>query len=203
MTDFMGRLGTWALEVGGPGLLVVAFLDSSFLSLPQANDLLVVWMVTKHPARAVYYASMATLGSLAGCLVMYALGRRGGEAFVRRRAGEARLAWAHRLFERYGVLAVAVPALLPPPAPFKLFVILAGVARMRLASFVLAVTLARGARYLGEGVLAVWFGEQAFAFLARHARPIWVTVGLVVLAAVVVWVVRRRGARGAGWRGSR
>ncbi len=191
----MTRIGTWALGLGGPGLFVVAFLDSSFLSLPQINDLLVVWLVTKHPGRVVYYAAMATLGSLAGCLVMYYLGRRGGEAFLRRRVSGERLTWAHTLFERYGPLAIAVPAVLPPPAPFKLFVILAGVAGMRAIPFAVSVTLARGARYLGEGLLAVWFGEQAFAFLGRHARGLWIGVGLVVVAAGVFWIVKRRRPR--------
>lgn len=189
----MNRIGTWALGLGGPGLFAVAFLDSSFLSLPQINDLLVIWMVTKHPARVVYYASMATLGSLSGCLVMYALGRRGGEAFLRRRIAADRVDRARRFFDRYGVLAVAVPAMLPPPAPFKLFVILAGVAQMRLVPFVVSVVVARGGRYLVEGLLAVWVGEQAFAFLGRHARAVWVVVAssLVVLAAV--WLGRRWG----------
>lgn len=194
----MNRIGTWALGLGGPGLFAVAFLDSSFLSLPQINDLLVVWMVTKHPARVVYYASMATLGSLFGCLVMYYLGRRGGEAFLRRRVAAERLARAHALFERYGVLAVAMPAVLPPPAPFKLFVILAGVARMRVVPFVLSVALARGGRYLLEGLLAVWVGEQAFAFLGRHARGLWVGGAVVLVVGAFVWMARRRRARGRG-----
>ncbi len=191
----MNRIGTWALGLGGPGLFAVAFLDSSFLSLPQINDLLVVWLVTKHPGRVVYYASMAALGSLAGCLVMYYLGRRGGEAFLRRRVAAERLAQAHAVFERYGVLAVAVPAVLPPPAPFKLFVILAGVARMRVVPFVLSVALARGGRYLLEGLLAVWFGEQAFAFLGRHARGLWVGAAVVLVVGGLVWMVRRRRGR--------
>lgn len=188
----MNRIGTWALGLGGPGLFAVAFLDSSFLSLPQINDLLIVWMVTKHPARVVYYASMATFGSLAGCLVMYFVGRQGGEAFLRRRVAAARLARAHALFERYGVLAVAVPALLPPPAPFKLFVILAGVARMRLVRFTLSVMLARGGRYLAEGVLAVWFGERAFAFLGRHAGAVWIGLAAGVVVVGAVWIAWRR-----------
>src|SRR3990170_3414076 len=126
----MSRIAAWfeafALTIGGPGLFVIAFLDSSFLSLPQINDLLVIGMVIQHPERMPLYVLMATSGSVAGCLVMYWLGRKGGDAFLRKRFHPRHLDRATRLFERYGFLAVIVPALLPPPAPFKLFVILAG-----------------------------------------------------------------------------
>ena len=191
----MTRLGAWALSIGGPGLFVVAFLDSSFLSLPQINDLLVIWMVTKHPHRMLYYALMATLGSLAGCLVMYYFGRKGGEAMLRRRFQEHKLARARALYARYGFLSVIVPALLPPPAPFKVFVILAGVAKMPLVPFTLAVTLGRGARYAGEGLLAVWYGEQAFEFLKQHARGVSIALALTVLGGGVAYYVWRRHRR--------
>lgn len=194
----MTRLGAWALSIGGPGLFVIAFLDSSFLSLPQINDLLVMWMVTKHPQRMLYYALMATLGSLAGCLLMFYLGRKGGEAMLRRRFQEHKLARARALFQRYGFLAVIVPALLPPPAPFKVFVLLAGVVGMPALSFALAVTVGRGARYLGEGLLAVWYGEHAIEFLDRHARSVSIALALMVLAAGVAYYLwRRRGRQDA------
>jgi membrane protein YqaA with SNARE-associated domain len=191
----MSRLAAWfqsfALSIGGPGIFVIAFLDSSFLSLPQINDLLIIWMVVQHPARMPYYAALATLGSIAGCLVMYWLARKGGELFLRR-FSERRLAWARGLFSRYGFLAVVVPALLPPPAPFKLFVLLAGVAGMPAWSFVLAVALGRGIRYFGEGVLAVLYGEQAIDFVRAHARGVSLGLGLTVLAGGLVWFLWRR-----------
>lgn len=189
----MSRLGAWALSVGGPGLLVIAFLDSSFLSLPEINDVLVVWMVTKHPSWVFYYALMATLGSLAGCLVMYYLGRKGGEAMMRRRFKERQLRKAHELYERYGFVAVVVPALLPPPAPFKLFVLLAGVVNMPVSLFAAAVVVGRGFRYVVEGLLAVWYGERAFAFLETNARSASLALALAVAlggAAYFLW--RRR-----------
>ena len=130
----MSRIISWiqafALSIGGPGLFFIAFLDSSFLSLPEVNDLLVIMMVIENKARMPYYAFMATLGSLAGCLVLYVIGRRSGEALVRRRFGGPGLERALRQFSRYGVLAVIVPAILPPPSPFKVFVVLAGAARV-------------------------------------------------------------------------
>jgi len=108
----MSRIAAWfeafALTIGGPGLFVIAFLDSSFLSLPQINDLLVIGMVIQHPERMPLYVLMATSGSVAGCLVMYWLGRKGGDAFLRKRFAARHLDRAHRLFERYGFLAVIV-----------------------------------------------------------------------------------------------
>src|SRR5262245_64951711 len=118
----MGRFVDWiqgfALALGGPGLFLVAFLDSSFLSLPEINDLLLIWMVTQHKERMVFYATSATLGSIAGCLVLYYIGRKGDE-WVTRRFHPERLERATATFQRYGLMAVLIPALLPPPAPFK------------------------------------------------------------------------------------
>ena len=122
-----------ALALGAPGLFLVAFLDSSFLSLPEVADLLVVWMVTRTRRAMLLYVVSATLGSLAGCLVLYYIGRKGGEAFVDSGSAGQRRAHAGRL-QRYGVMAVLIPSLLPPPAPFKIFVLLAGVADISVAA---------------------------------------------------------------------
>jgi membrane protein YqaA with SNARE-associated domain len=197
----MGGIVDWiqsaALASGAAGLFVVAFLDSSFLSLPQINDLLVIWMVVQHPERMPYYAAMATLGSLAGCLVMFGLGRKGGDVFLRRRFRSAALDKAHSLFERYGFLAVVVPALLPPPAPFKLFVIMAGVAAMPVPTFIAAVSFGRGVRYFGEGLLAVWYGEPAIDFVRAHARGVSLALGLLMLGGGIAYILIRR-RRSAG-----
>lgn len=192
MSRIVAWVQTFALSIGGPGLFVVAFLDSSFLSLPEINDLLVVLLVIQHKERMAYYALLATLGSVAGCLVLYFLGRKGGEALVRRRFGGPRLDQAMALYQRYGVLAVAIPAILPPPSPFKVFVLLAGVARLPVAQFVSAVALARGLRYFGEGWLAVRYGDRALALLEEHGRTVSLVVAVLVVAAVSVWLVRTR-----------
>ena len=145
MRSFITSLYAFALSLGGPGLFTVAALDSSFVSLPQINDLLVVLMVTQNKAWMPYYAAMATLGSVAGCSVIYFLAKKGGEALLRRRVSSGRVDRALALYRRHGVLALMVPALLPPPAPFKLFVLGAGVAGVRPLKFVLGVAVARGA----------------------------------------------------------
>ena len=195
----MVRIVSWvqafALSVGGPGLFLIAFLDSSFLSLPEINDILVIVMVIENKALMPYYALMATAGSVTGCLLLYVIGRRGGEAVLRRRFGGARLERAMKLSRKYGVLAVAVPAILPPPAPFKVFVLLAGVAKVPLLSFSLAVAFGRGFRYFGEGWLAVRYGETAIELIEQNGRLVAFALAAVVLvagAAYLLWHARRR-----------
>lgn len=176
-----------ALAIGGPGVLLIAFLDSSFVSLPQINDILVVLMVTEHKARMPYYAAMATLGSIAGCYAIYYLADKGGEAFLRRRLRAGHTERALALYRRHGVLALMVPALLPPPAPFKLFVLLAGFAGVRPLKFVLAVGIARGLRYLALGALAVWYGDFALELMRTRGREVALSLSAFLVAAAVAW----------------
>jgi membrane protein YqaA with SNARE-associated domain len=190
----MHHLVAWiegfARAIGGPGLFIIAFLDASVLSLPEINDLLIVWMVTTHKERMLFYVAMATAGSTAGCFVIYVLGRRGADAFLRRHFGEAQIVRAERLMARYGFLAVLVPAILPPPAPFKIFVLLAGVGAMPVRRFAAAIAIGRGARYLGEGVLAVKFGDRATEYLRTHGVEfaIWTIAGIGgVVALYYAW----------------
>ena len=197
MRSFIGWLYTAALAFGGPGLLVVAFVDSSFIPLPQINDLLVVLMVTQNKAWMPYYAAMATLGSVLGCYVIYYLAEKGGEAFLSRRVKHRKnLDRVLGLYKKHGLLALMVPALLPPPSPFKLFVLAAGVAGVRPAQFVTGIALARGIRYFGLGVLAIYYGDAALELMRTHGR--WVALGLVgmiLLGAVGLWAYNRRSDR--------
>lgn len=197
MKSLLSWIQAFAATIGGPGLFIIAFLDSSFVSLPQVNDLLVIAMVLQHPARMPYYAAMATLGSLAGCLTLYVLARKGGEALARRRVSGARTARITGLFQRYGVLALLVPALLPPPAPFKLFVLLAGAAGVRFWPFVLAVLIGRGLRYLVIGLLTVWYGRQAIEFVQTHGRETALYATGALLVGALVWILWRQ-MRGRG-----
>src|SRR5918999_5506669 len=110
----MHRIVSWvqgfALSLGGPGLFLLAFLDSSFLSFPEVCDLLIVWLTVRHKERMLFYALMCTLGSVAGCFALYSLGRRGGEAFLKKRFKQGHVERAIAGFRRYGLLAVAVPS---------------------------------------------------------------------------------------------
>ena len=199
MRAFLAWLYGAALALGGPGLFVVAALDSSFISLPQINDLLVVLMVTQNKALMLYYAAMATLGSVAGCYVIYYLAGKGGEAFLRKRTRAGGLERTLALYRRHGLLALMVPALLPPPAPFKLFVLGAGLAGVRPVPFVAAIAIARGARYVALGILAIYFGDAALELMRTRGREValWLVAIILLGALTWWWLGRRRRAREA------
>lgn len=193
MSRIVFAIQQYAQSLGGPGLFLVAFLDSSFVSLPQVNDLLIVWMVTRDPSSWLLYAAASTLGSVLGCLVIYALARKGGQALLHRWMRADSVERGMRHFQRWGLLAVLVPALLPPPAPFKIFILLAGVAKVPVWHFVAAVGLGRGVRYFGEALLARWYGEQAMAFIQQHAGQVSLAAAvLIVVGGVAYWLLHRR-----------
>jgi LPXTG-motif cell wall-anchored protein len=198
MTGFVAWIREFATSLGGPGLFVIAFLDSSFLSFPEVNDLLIIYLTTRHEERMVYYALMTTLGSIAGCLALYSVARKGGEAFLRKRFSPQYLERAMATFRRYGLLAILVPSILPPPTPFKIFVLAAGVARVRVVDFVAAIAIGRGVRYFGWGLLAVYYGDETAEFLKANAPTVALIVGAIVLVggvALILW--RRRRERSA------
>ena len=192
----MSRIVSWleafTSSLGGPGLFLVAFLDPSFLSLPEINDVLVVLMVTRNEELMPYYAAMATLGSITGCLVLYVLGRKGGEAILQKRFSGPRVEKAMGLFRRFGVLAIIVPALLPPPAPFKVFVLLSGVTRVPWPRFCGAVAVGRGVRYFGEGLLAVRYGDAAVELLRANGPLVSLVLAVVVLLGVGTYILMWR-----------
>jgi membrane protein YqaA with SNARE-associated domain len=192
----MERLLSWvqgfALSLGGPGLFILSFLDSSFLSFPEVCDVLIVWLTVQHKERMLFYALMCTAGSVAGCFALYTLGRRGGEAFLKKRFKAGHVERAMAGFRRYGLLAIVVPSLLPPPMPFKIFVLAAGVAKVRPVDFLVAVAIGRGIRYFGEGFLALWYGEQAIGFLRENARVAGLILAGLILVAAVGWFWWRR-----------
>jgi len=187
MHKFVTSIQSLALAWGAPGIMFVAFLDSSILSLPEIADLLVIYMVTTHPARFALYVTSATLGSLLGCLALYYIGK-GGEHLLRNRMSTHRYDKTLNAFRRHGVMAVLVPSLLPPPAPFKPFVLLAGVAEISAAKFTTAILIGRGARYLIEGVLALWYGERAMAYIREHGVQVAIGVVVLVLIGFIIYL---------------
>lgn len=182
----------WASELGGLGLFVIAALDSSFLSFPQVNDLLVIYLSTKYPERMPYYASMTTAGSLVGCFLLYGVARKGGEVFLRKRFSAARVDRGMALYQRFGLLAVVVPSLLPPPTPFKIFVLMAGAAAVAPWRFALAIVIGRGIRYFGQGYLAVLYGERAAEIVKENGALVGVTLAAIALLVGLLVYWRRR-----------
>ncbi|MEQ1473734.1 MAG: VTT domain-containing protein [Candidatus Acidiferrum sp.] len=181
-------LNTWKHKVigvagglGAPGLFMISFLDSSVLSFPIINDLLLIQLSMQQPSRMPLYALMAATGSTLGCILLYFIARKGGEAFFHSKAGRHGGAVRHWV-ERNGFGGMLTAALLPPPTPFKFFVFAAGVFEMPLASFASAIAVARLFRYFGVGYLAVRYGNDALPFLGRHKLN--VALAAVLLIAV-------------------
>ncbi len=196
----MGRLVHWvtgaATALGAPGLFLVALADSSpFMTLPEIADLMVVTTIARDHGQLVWCVLYATAGSLVGCLMTYYVGKKGGDALIRKRVHASRVEKTMAAFQRHGVMAVFIPSLLPPPAPFKIFVLLAGVADIRALEFSIAIVIGRTVRYLAEGLLAVWYGRAALAFMRAHAASAsLVAVGLVVAGFVGYLLWTRKGS---------
>jgi membrane protein YqaA with SNARE-associated domain len=175
------KIVVFASGLGAPGLFIISFLDSSVLSFPIINDLLLVELSMKQHARMPLYALMAATGSVLGCVLLYYLARMGGEAYFHRKAGARAHAIRHWV-ERNGFGGMLIAALLPPPTPFKIFVFAAGAFEAPIVGFASAITLARLFRYFGVGYLAVRYGENAMPYVKEH----WLMVTLLAVAVVLV-----------------
>jgi len=195
LSGWKQKIVLFAGALGAPGLFLISFLDSSVLTFPVINDLLLIELSMQHPARMPLYALMAALGSVLGCVLLYFIARKGGEAYFRRKAGARAEAIRHWV-ERNGFGGMLIAAMLPPPTPFKIFVFAAGVFEVPLTSYVSAISLARLIRYFGVGYLAVKYGNDALPFLGQHR--VEVGIFLVVFVAVSYlasrWILRERSA---------
>jgi membrane protein YqaA with SNARE-associated domain len=193
MSSWKQKIVAFAGTLGAPGLFLISFLDSSVLTFPVINDLLLIDLSIQRPARMPLYALMAASGSLLGCVLLYFIARKGGEAYFHRKAGERGKVIRHWV-ERNGFGGMLVAALLPPPTPFKIFVFAAGVFEVPLSSFASAIGLARLIRYFGVGYLAVKYGNEALPLLGRHKiTVVLVLAGFVALSyGLSRWILKER-----------
>ena len=188
-----------ATALDGPGLFLVAILDSSFLSIPEGNDILIVILsIGKTWGRMAYYVGMTTLGSILGCLALYTVGRKGGNPLLKRRFSAETVQWAEKQYERFGILTVVVPSILPPPTPFKIFVLIAGVFELPTWEFIGAVAVGRTIRYSMWGVLAVLYGQAAKDYMQQNLYRVGIVlfgILLIILLAIACIYIRRVRAR--------
>ncbi|HET9478196.1 MAG TPA: VTT domain-containing protein [Pyrinomonadaceae bacterium] len=187
ITKALGRFSEYLITYGAFGLFIVALLDSTFVPLPSSADALMLVLSTAHPSWMLLYAFMATAGSALGCWILYVVSRRAG-ARALSRFSQSKQQRVKQLIERYDMFAVLVATLLPPPFPFKLFVVSAGVFRFSLLRFMLASIVGRAFRFLLEGYLAVRYGAEAKVILAKYYP--WIALGLV--AGIVLFVIVKR-----------
>jgi len=181
------------IYVAGPSMVVIGALDSSLLSLPEINDYLVVMRCANAPFEVLYFPLFAALGSVLGCLLLYTLVRRGGQAVLRKRFRAEHLERVERTYARFGFLALAVPALLPPPMPFKIFVATAGALEYPRWRFILTIMISRSLRYYIEGTLAVFYGKTVLDFIKKYGFTILaVVIGVCLLGLIIYFILRRR-----------
>ncbi len=183
-------LGIWGVFIG-------ATLDGAAFGLPV--DIVVAAYVTQNHHKWLLYAIMAAAGSAVGSLVVYAIGYAGGEEFLRKRVSPARFEKLHNAFEKHPFWSLMFPAMLPPPTPFKAFVLAAAVAEMSVSYFLLAIFFGRVVRFVALGLIVMQFGpgevHKLRIFFSHHFH--WIL--LAVAVGVAVWLlVRRRKPRMAG-----
>ena len=200
MFDWLKPIGRWleryviALPIyyAAPMMIVIGALDSSLLSLPEINDYLVVGRCFKQPSAVFYFPLFAAIGSVLGCLLLYTIMRRGGQALLRRRFKRENIEKVERAYARYGFLAIAVPALLPPPMPFKIFVATAGTLEYPRWKFLVTVMVARAFRYYVEGILAVFYGRRVLSFLVDNGLVIMTIGGAAAIVLVTIYALANR-----------
>lgn len=181
----------------GPGIFLLALIDSTFLPIPEGNDLLIVGLsIGKSWTRVAYYVGLSVAGSVLGCLFLYAIARRGGIALVRKRVPPGKMERIQDLYRRYGMVTLMIASLLPPPCPFKVFVLSAGIFGLPAYRFLIAVGLGRLIRYSIWGVLAFSYGPAVKTYMQAHLQATGILLsGVIVVAAIAALAVfgfRRR-----------
>ena len=197
MYDWLAAIARW-LEVNvislpiyfaAPAMIIIGALDSSLLSLPEINDYLVVGRCFKYPTAAFYFPLFAATGSVIGCNILYTIVRRGGQAVLRKRFPLQSIKRVEHAYERFGFLAIGIPAILPPPLPFKIFVATAGALEYPRWKFLLTVMIARSFRYYLEGILAVYYGRRVLLFMKDNGLVIVSIAGTLVLIGLIIYLV--------------
>ena len=197
----MARYTAWVLGLmkllGIWGVFMIAFADSALLGMPV--DFVVATYVYQDRRRLLLYIAMASLGSALGSVPLYIVGYLGGEKVLRKRISEERFLKIHRSFEEHEFWALMFPGMLPPPMPYKIFVLGAAVFEMRFRDFLVAIFLGRFVRFLVLSVLVLWFGPPIVGLLGGLLKQHWLGVLGVIVGGVCLWLVLRRWrtARGA------
>jgi membrane protein YqaA with SNARE-associated domain len=184
----------WLKAFGSLGLFGISLVDSMGIPLPGGPDAVMIWLSATNPALMPLYALAATAGSAVGCTLLYLVARRAGAAALNRVAPERR-ARIENLLGRYDLIAVMVPAVLPPPFPFKPFVLCAGVFKLKTWRFITAIFVGRSARFLIEGWLAIRFGEDAGRIIRQHGWKVLLAVAVMAAAWFALSVYRARSRR--------
>jgi len=194
ITGGLGKLSHWLLSFGPFGLLAIAFLDSVLVPIPGGVDAMLLLLAASRPSWMLIYVAAAMIGSTAGCVGLYKISERAGHRALNR-FSEKKQKRVKDLIDRYDVLSVLVASVLPPPFPFKLFVVSAGVFRLNLVRFTIAIAVGRTFRYLLEGYLAAHYGEHAKEILAHYYPSIGIGVAVLIIAFFIAKHLLKRGSQ--------
>ena len=179
----MKVLGVW-------GPFVIAFADSALLGMPV--DFIVATYVYQDRRRMLLYVAMASLGSALGSIPLYIIGYIGGEKVLRKRISEERFLKIHASFEQHEFWALMFPGMLPPPMPFKIFVLGAAVFEMRFRDFLVAIFAGRFVRFLVLSLLVLWFGPGIVALFGGVFKRHWIWLLALLAGGLCLWLVLRR-----------
>lgn len=182
-------------HLGGLGLIPLGLLDNSPLPIPGAMDVATLLLSARQQQLWLYYALMATAGSLLGGFLTYRLARKGGKAALERRFSRRKVDKVCAIFERWGFGAIAIPALLPPPVPMVPFLLAAGAMQYPIRKFLAALALGRIARYTILAYLAARYGRLIIKFIRVHGHPVALGIIVVLLAIAAVALYFWGGAR--------
>ena len=185
----------WIFHLGGLGFIPLGLLDSSVIPLPGSMDMLTIVLSARKQELWLYYAFMATVGSVIGGFVTYRLGRKGGKETLGRKFPARTLEKVYRIFARWGFGGIAIVALLPPPAPMAAFVFAAGAMQYSVKKFLVALTLGRIVRYSLLAFLAARYGRRVLTVISQHGHPVLIAViGLIAaaMAALIFILVSKR-----------
>ncbi len=196
ITNGLNHVSNYLVAFGPAGLFAIALLDSALIPLPGGPDAVMLLLSTQRPAWMPFYALAATAGSVIGCVILYYISRRAGRSALERFPPEKQ-AKVKGLVDRYDVLSVLVASVLPPPFPFKLFVITAGVFRLSVVRFAAAVAAGRAFRFFLEGFIAVRYGDRAKEVLAENYPAVGLSVAGLIVAFFVVRALMKRRKAGA------
>ncbi len=193
----LARYKTWILHLLAPlgmwGVFAIAFADSALLGMPV--DAVVAFYVYQDHRRLLFYVVMASLGSALGSIPLYIIGYLGGEKVLRKRISEERFQSIHRSFEQHEFWALMFPGMLPPPTPFKIFVLGAAVFEMRFRDFLAAIFAGRFVRFLVLSLLTLWFGQQIVGIIGALVRRHLSLLLAAIAGGVLVWLLMRRSRR--------
>jgi membrane protein YqaA with SNARE-associated domain len=195
LKHFFVRYKAWIMAALAPlsgvwAVFLVGLIDASIFGIPL--DPIIAYYVAHDPRKCILYSVMAATGSALGSTVPYLIGYKGGEALLVKKLGPKRFARMHALSEKYGDMALIIPALMPPGFPFKAFELMAGVTEMGYLHFELAIFAGRMLRFLILGALVIAYGPEILSFMTeafRHHR--WLTFGVIAATVALIILLKK------------